>query len=195
MTVSYRLARPLLRPLIGTGLTPNHLTTLRLLSGLAASAMLMVGSSQWTWWAGWAWLLTVFLDCADGEFARMADMCTEAGHAYDYAVDNIVNSIFFLAMGIGLRESVLGNWAIVLGGMAGAGVYFASLWSEAIERLKNDGQKAYVGAMGFDLEELLYLLAPIAWFDWLLPILVGASIGASAMMMMTGWRLYRLKRS
>jgi archaetidylinositol phosphate synthase len=192
MTLSYHLARPLVKPLVGTGVTPNHLTTLRLLTGLAACAMLMPGVPHWTWWAGWAWLLTVFLDCADGELARVGNMATEAGRIYDYTVDNVVNSAFFVAIGIGLRGSSLGYWTIVLGLVAGVSVFLSSFWSEAIERRQDNGKKAYAGALGFDLEELLYLMAPLAWLDWLLPVLVGAAIGASGMMLLTGWRLRRL---
>ncbi len=187
-----RLARPLVRPLIGTGVTPNHLTALRLATGLAACALLMPGDPQWTWWAGWAWLLTVFLDCADGELARIGNMATPGGHSFDYAVDNVVNSGFFLAAGIGLRGSVLGQWTIALGVLAGVSVFLSSIWSEAIERRQDTGKKAYTGALGFDLEELLYLLAPLAWLGWLLPTLVGACIGGGSMMILTGWRLWRL---
>ena len=194
MTISYRLARPLVRPLVGTGITPNHLTTLRLLCGLVACGLLMVGDPDYTWWAGWAWLLTVFLDAADGELARIGNMATPGGHVYDYTVDNVVNSAFFLAAGIGLRDSSLGNWAIVLGVVAGVSILLASFWSEAIERRLGTGEKAYTGAMGFDLEELLYLMAPLAWLGWLLPVVVGAAIGGGGMMLVTGWRLWRLSR-
>ena len=194
MSLSYRLARPLVRPLVGTGITPNHLTTLRLLTGLVACALLMVGDPQLTWWAGWAWLLTVFLDAADGELARVGNMSTPGGHVYDYTVDNVVNSAFFLAAGIGLRGSSLGTWAIVLGAVAGVSVLLSSFWSEAIERRLGTGEKAYSGALGFDLEELLYLMAPLAWLGWLLPIVIGAAIGGSVMMIVTGWRLWRLSR-
>ena len=189
-----RLARPLVRPLIGTGVTPNHLTALRLATGLAACALLMPGDPRWTWWAGWAWLLTVFLDCADGELARIGNMASPAGHTFDYAVDNVVNSAFFLAAGIGLRKSALGGWAIALGVLASGSIFLGSVWSEAIERRQNTGEKAYNGALGFDLEELLYLLAPLAWLDWLLPTLVGACVGGGFMMVLTGWRLRRLTR-
>jgi phosphatidylglycerophosphate synthase len=192
MSLSYRLARPLVRPLVGTGITPNHLTTLRLVTGLVTCALLVAGDRQWTWWAGWAWLLTVFLDAADGELARIGNMATPAGHDYDYAVDNAVNSAFFLAAGIGLRNAALGNWAIGLGIVAGLSVLLSSLWSEAIERRQNFAKKAYDGALGFDLEELLYLMAPLAWLDWLLPVVIGAAIGGSVMMTLTGWRLWRL---
>ena len=193
MTISYRLARPLVRPLVGTGITPNHLTTLRLLVGLLACSLLMVGDVGWTWWAGWAWLLTVFLDAADGELARVGNMATPGGHVYDYTVDNVVNSVFFLAAGIGLRGSDLGYWAIGLGLVASVSVFLASYWSEAIETLVNTGEKAYSGALGFDLEELLYLMAPLAWLNWLKPVLIGAAVGGGSMMIVTGWRLKRLR--
>ena len=155
---------------------------------------MMPGDPHWTWWAGWAWLLTVFLDCADGELARLGKMSSPIGHAFDYAVDNVVNSAFFFGAGIGLRNSTFGGWAIALGVFAGVSVFLSSIWSEAIERRQESGKKAYTGAFGFDLEELLYLLAPLAWLDWLLPTLVGACLGGGFMMVLTGCRLWRLRR-
>src|SRR5471030_2049333 len=63
---THKLARPLVRPLVGTGITPNHITTARLITGLMASALLLPGDVGWTWWAGWMWLLSALLDRADG---------------------------------------------------------------------------------------------------------------------------------
>jgi len=194
MSLSCLLARPLVRPLVGTGITPNHLTTLRLACGFATFALLMVGAPQYTWWAGWLWLLTVFLDTADGELARVGNMATAAGHRYDTRVDFVVNSTFFLAAGMGLRNSMLGNWAIALGIVASASILLASMWSAAIERRGHYRKKAYHGAFGLDLEELLYVLAPMAWLDWLLPVVVGAAICASVLMIVTGWRRWWVPR-
>ena len=44
-TWTHALARMAVRPLLGTGVTPNHLTTLRLLTGLLAWATLAGGPS------------------------------------------------------------------------------------------------------------------------------------------------------
>jgi archaetidylinositol phosphate synthase len=191
---THRLARPLVRPLVGTGITPNHLTTARLVTGLMAAAALVPGETAWTWWAGWLWLLSAFLDRADGELARVGDMATPEGRAWDYQVDNIVNPVFFAAIGLGLRHSVLGVWAIPLGLIAGLSLFFCGYWSEALEQRQGGEVKAYSGAFGFDLDDLLYLFAPLAWLDWLMPILVGAAIGATAMAVLTGVRLWRLAR-
>jgi len=179
---------------VGTGVTPNHLTTLRLITGLLAVAALVPGDPDWTWWGGWLWLLSAFLDRADGELARIGHMESAEGRAWDCLVDNIVNPLFFVAIGFGLRHSELGGGAIVLGLLSGLSLFLAGYWSEALEQRQNLTVKAYSGAFGFDLEDLLYLLAPLAWLDWLLPVLIGASIGATLMALLTGWRLWRLIR-
>ena len=46
---SHRLARILVRPLVSTGITPNHLTTLRLATGLLACAALLPADGAWVW--------------------------------------------------------------------------------------------------------------------------------------------------
>jgi archaetidylinositol phosphate synthase len=189
---SHRVARMLVRPLIGSGVTPNHLTTLRLMTGLVACVALVPTDGAWVWWGGWLWLISALLDRADGELARLGGMATPSGHRYDYLVDNIVNSGFFIALGLGLRESPLGGAAIALGLWTGTALYVCGYWSEALELLGGPGSKAYSGVYGFDPDDLLYLLTPIIWLGWRLPLVVCACLGATFMMLLTGWRLRRL---
>jgi archaetidylinositol phosphate synthase len=186
---THRLARLLVRPLLGTGITPNHLTTLRLATGLLACAALLPADGTWLWFAGWLWLASALLDRADGELARIGNMSTPGGHRYDYMVDNVVNSGFFIALGCGLRTAEWGGTAIALGVVTGTALYVCGSWSEALEQLDGPGSKAYAGAFGFDPDDLLYLLAPIVWLGWRMPLLVAAAVGATAMMLLTGWRL------
>jgi phosphatidylglycerophosphate synthase len=186
------LARIAVRPLVGTGITPNHLTTLRLATGVLASAALLPDERAWDWWAGGLWLVSAFLDRADGELARIGGMATPRGHRYDYIVDNLVNAGFFVALGLGLRDGALGHSAIAFGTATGAALYLCGVWSESFERLAGPASKAYSGAFGFDPDDLLYLLAPIIWMGWKVQLLVAACLGASCMMLLTGWRLRRL---
>ncbi len=190
---THRLARPLVRPLVGTGITPNHITTARLVSGLMAAAALCPGTPYWTWWAGGLWLLSAFLDRADGELARVGNMASPEGQAWDYQVDVIVNPSFFVGAGIGLRHSFLGLYAIPLGILAGGSVFLAAYWSKALELRRGGDEKAYSGAFGFDFDDMLYLLAPMAWLGWTAPIVIGAAIGGTLMALLTAWRLHRLK--
>jgi archaetidylinositol phosphate synthase len=189
---SHRLARILVRPLVGSGVTPNHLTTLRLATGLLACAALLPANGAWVWWSGWLWLASALLDRADGELARIGGMSTPGGHRYDFLVDNLVNSGFFVALGLGLRNSALGGGAVALGLWTGVALYVCGHWSEALERFEGPGSKAYSGAFGFDPDDLLYLLAPIIWLGWRTQLLVAACLGATFMMLLTGWRLRRM---
>jgi archaetidylinositol phosphate synthase len=189
---THRLARFVVRPLVGRGVRPNHLTTLRLLTGAGSCVALAQGDPFWVSCSGWLWLVSAFLDRADGELARIGAMSTPAGHYYDYIVDTLVNGGFFVAAGIGLRHSTLGEDAVWLGIWTGLSLVLCANWSEQLERRACPGTKAYAGAFGFDLDDLLYLFAPILWLGWLVPLLVGGSLGGTCMMVLTGWRLRRL---
>ena len=192
---THRAARPLVRPMIGTWIRPNHLTSLRLLSGLAACLCLAWGSRAADAWGGGLWLVSAFLDRADGELARLGDLRSPGGHAYDYWVDNAVNALFFVAIGIGLRQSWLGGWAVPLGLLSGASLFVCGIFSEALERGSPPDTRAYAGRWGFDPDDALYLMAPLAWLGWLAPILAAAAIGATVVMLLTGVRLLRLKQA
>jgi archaetidylinositol phosphate synthase len=201
-TWTHMLARVVARPMIGTGITPNHLTTLRLLTGVAACVLLALGPDLVhgaLLWGGVLWVLSAFLDRVDGELARIGNMMTPGGHRYDYLVDNGVNSLFFLAIGIGLRHATLfghdlGYWPIALG-VVSSGVLLLCNWmSEIYEARLPDNSRIYSGAWGFHPDDALYLLGPAAWLGWLLPILLGATVGTSLMAVITAIRLLRLPR-
>ena len=183
------MARPLVRPMIGTRIRPNHLTTLRLLSGLAACACFASGLHAGMMWGGGLWLVSAFLDRADGELARLGKLISPGGHRYDYYTDTLVNATFFAAIGLGLRHGWLGAWSIPLGLVAAISMVLCGVFSENLERLSPPDTPAYSGRWGFDPDDALYLMGPLAWLGWLSPILVGAAVGATAVMLVTAVRL------
>ena len=186
---THKLARLAIRPLLGTRVTPNHLTTARLLTGIAACLLFALGTRGGEIWGGLMWVISAFLDRADGELARIGDMRSARGHAYDYASDVVCNGLVFVAFGIGLRDGPVGWWSIAMGIIAGVTVVAASLWSEKLERRLENGSKAYEGAGGFDFDDVLYVFGPVAWLDWLWPLLIGASIGGPVFALITLVRL------
>jgi phosphatidylglycerophosphate synthase len=191
---THRLARILVRPLLGTWVRPNHLTTLRLVTGAASCLLFAQGSPVAVGWGGVTWLASAFLDRADGELARIGNMTSRGGHMYDYYADTAINAAFFIAIGLGLRHSWLGDWSIALGLIAGLSIFLCSLFAEWLELRSPPGTRAYSGRWGFDPDDALYLMAPLAWLGWLSAVLVGATIGAPLMMIITGIRLLRLRQ-
>ena len=192
MSWTHKMAHVLVKPLANTWVTPNHVTTLRLLTGLAACAAFAVGERNWEIYGGWLWLLSAFLDRADGELARISGKISPLGHAYDMVCDTGITALFFLGAGIGLRVTNLGDWAIVMGLFGAVGVVAAEVLAEIIDRRNADtGEKAYPGFAGFDFDDVLYLFAPVVWLGWQMPFVAGAAVGAPAFALLTWYRLRR----
>jgi phosphatidylglycerophosphate synthase len=145
-------------------------------------------------WGGAVWLISALLDRADGELARLGGLSSPGGHIYDYYADIGINALFFVSVGIGLRLSWLGGWAILLGLISGGAVFLSSVLCVLLEQRSPPDTKAYSGRWGFDPDDALYLMSPLAWLGWLSPVLIGAAIGAPAVVVLTGVRLFRLTR-
>jgi phosphatidylglycerophosphate synthase len=193
---THKAARWCILPLVDTRITPNHLTWVRLATGVCACAMFAHGAREWANWGGWMWLVSAFLDRADGELARVSGKTSVWGHKLDCFSDTFVTSLFFVGIGVGLRDSTLGTWAIAMGLAAGTGVLTAELLAEVIDRAKSDtGEKAYPGFAGFDFDDVLYLFAPVVWLGWHPAFLVGASVGAPAFALFTWSRLRAIRRA
>ncbi len=193
-TWTHAAARWMVRPLIGTGVTPNHITTLRVVTGLASCLYLTLGTAQGALWGGVWWVVSAFLDRADGELARVGRMQSRRGHLYDYYSDVAINSLFFLAIGIGLRHGALAAWAVPLGVVACAAMLACCWLSEVYEDLSGPGVRTWNGAWGFHPDDALYLLGPFAWLGWLAPVLVAAAVCTSLMAVVILVRLLGLKR-
>jgi archaetidylinositol phosphate synthase len=193
-TWSHDAARVLVRPLVGTWVRPNHITLVRLLSGLAACVLLARGEPKAALWSGVFWLISVFLDRADGELARIGQLQSRAGHLFDYYTDTLLNSGFFLAAGIGSTHSWLGPRAVPIG-IATCVAMLACAWlSEMYEALTPPDVRVWEGAWGFHPDDALYLLAPLTWLGWLAPTLVAACIVTSMMAVVILVRYLLLKR-
>jgi archaetidylinositol phosphate synthase len=192
-TWTHLAARAVVTPLIGTGVTPNHLTTLRLLTGLGACVAVALGTPAGDLWGGLLWLISAFLDRADGELARVGNMMSAKGHAYDYASDAIINALIFFAAGVGARHSWLGVSAIGLGALATAAMAVCWVCGEIYQKLDNSGQKAYAGKWGFDLDDGLYLLAPFIWFGLMSFVVLGGAVATTVMAVVILVRLRLLR--
>jgi len=195
---THKIARVCILPLVNTPITPNHLTTLRLITGVAACGLFAIGTTEWNLYGGILWILSTFLDRADGELARVSGKISPWGHKYDYFSDVFVTALFFIGIGIGLRNTIfwnveLGLWTIVMGIYATAGVITAEILAEKIDRARKDtGEKAYAGFAGFDFDDVLYLFAPVVWLNLHQPFLIGASVGAPVFALLTWYRFKKL---
>jgi len=171
-----RLASLLIRPLRDTPVTPNHLTTLRLLTGVAAAAAF--ASGLWPNLAAILFALSNLLDHTDGELARLTGKSSRAGHVYDLASDAIVHVTLFVSIGIGLWNTGEGAWSLLAGIIAGVAVASIFHMRNVIEQRHGKAETKQPGWGGFEAEDVLYLLPVVTFSDALVPFLVAAAVGA-----------------
>jgi len=194
---SHLLVRPLARPLIRLGVTPNQITAIHLIVGLATVGAIAWGSPAADIFAGFAWLLACLLDRLDGEVARIGNMCTPGGHNFDCFVDTTLSSLYFLALGVGLRDAPqpFGWIAVGCGLIACVSQLTLSQVAEAFDSQSDDG-KILASRWGFDADDALYLLGPLLWFpvDVRLGATVLAAFGTGGFLLLFLRRLAGLKR-
>src|ERR1700678_3640809 len=156
-----RLARRLVGPLGNSWVTPNHLTTVRLLVGLSAAAAFLPGTYAWSNAGALLLAMSNFLDHCDGELARISGKSSRIGHLYDLASDALVTVLLFVALGIGVTKTeplsgtILGVVPSAQGLLAGVAVAIIFMLRMRIEKMagKTGTRQAMLG--GFETEDVL----------------------------------------
>jgi len=191
-TWPHKLALMLVRPLAATPVTPNHLTWARLTTGIAACTLFASGERNLVIWGGWVWIVSALLDHADGELARLTGQISAQGHRFDMLSDMIVTSLFFVGGGMGLLGTELGVWGAIAGVIGGTAVLVAQYYAEKMDSINDDpDDRAYPGFAGFDFDNVLFLLALVAWFDVFNYFVLAAAFGAPLFAALT---IYKWKK-
>ncbi|WP_066737892.1 CDP-alcohol phosphatidyltransferase family protein [Cupriavidus sp. D384] len=195
-----RLARHLVRPLKNTRVTPNHLTTLRLLIGIAGVACIAQGGYTWSNWGALLVVVSNFVDHTDGELARISGKSSKIGHFYDLASDALITVLLFVSFGMAVANSAAPGGVpetfgpVLRGTIAGLAVALIFFLRMRIEsRVGKSGTKQ-ASAGGFETEDVLYLLPLVTLTDGIGPFLTAASIGAplfAVLVIIDYWRVMR----
>ncbi len=187
-----RIARVLVRPLARTPLSPNHLTALSLALALAGAGLLAEGDPFAANWGAALFVLARFLDHFDGELARLTGKTSRFGYYFDYVSGGLSYAALFAGIGVGLADGALGGWAYLLGAAGAASALISLFVNLALDKeagLADGDAVGYPGVAGFELEDGIYLIAPITWLGWLAPFFVLSGIGAAVYCLWTAWTL------
>jgi archaetidylinositol phosphate synthase len=177
-----RIARVLVRPLVGGPVRPNHISALTLILALAGAALLATGEATQVNWGAGLFILSRFLDHFDGELARQQGSTSKLGYYLDYVSGGIGYAALFIGIGVGL-VGPLGVWAVILAAAGAASALISMFSNMAIDNYRDGAETLdalrYPGFAGFELEDGIYILGPVTWAGWLAPFFVAAGIGAS----------------
>jgi archaetidylinositol phosphate synthase len=195
-----RLARWLVTPLKSTRVTPNHLTTVRLLIGVCSAAAFSVGGYGWSNLGALLLVVSNFVDHTDGELARISGKGSRIGHFYDLASDATVTVLLFVGIGIGISPAGSASVALpaLLGWIAGVAVALIFFLRMRIEERAGKAGTRQASFAGFETEDVLYLMPLITLFDGRKPFLFAAAIGAplfALWVVLDYWRVMRRSSS
>lgn len=195
-----RIARVLVKPLINTPVMPNHVTIVSLLTALGGAGLFAFGDPLLANWGAGLFVLARFMDHFDGELARQKGAASRLGYFLDYIAGALSYGSLFFCIGAGLSNGPLGGWAVVLGVSGTVCAILAMFINLDIDKvLDGDGDGdgdavGYPGYAGFELEDGIYLLAPITWLGYLQPFFIAAGVGATIYCLWSLWRLFGLRR-
>jgi phosphatidylglycerophosphate synthase len=189
----HRAVRVGVRPLARTTVTPNQVTAMRLVAGLAAAGLIAMGREPFTDIGAGVLLLSMLLDRADGELARMTGKFSPGGHRFDLLSDAFCNSITFVAIGIGLRDgSILGYWAIPMGAIAGICIAL-NLWMVVgMEEARGKRAGKIKSLWGFDADDGMILVPVFLWLGLDVVVMILAFACAPLFYVWAGFYFKRL---
>ena len=136
------ISRQLTRVLLKTSLTPNQITFLSLLIGLGSAWCFYQGTFFSGITGALLLLVSAWVDCTDGEIARLKFMETSWGARFDIYCDNIVHFSVFFSIGMGLFFATGNSLYILYGGLAvfGSLVVFMILSGSIMKKKQAAGQ-------------------------------------------------------
>ncbi len=142
--VTRSMSRQITRLFLPTPLTPNQITLLSLALGLAAAGCFGVGTYGWTLAGAGLLVLSSWVDCTDGEVARLKFQESRLGGRLDIVCDNLVHGAVFLAIGVGLYRATGRPGFLVAGGLAVLGTVLCALLlsTDIIEKKARAGEAA-----------------------------------------------------
>ena len=160
----HRIARvTVVKPLVPTRVTPNQLTTARLATGIAAAAAVGSGVDLWRDVGAAIFVLSVILDRADGDLARLTGRTSPSGHRYDMIADAVSNALILIGLGVGLRGGEYGSWAVPMGFLAGLAVAAILGMVMRIEEMEGHRAAELPSFAGFDADDAVLLIPLFIW--------------------------------
>jgi archaetidylinositol phosphate synthase len=175
------MARRLVSPLKDSWVSPNHLTSIRLATGLAAAAAFTPGTYGWSNVGALLLVASNFLDHTDGELARISGKTSRVGHLYDLASDALVTVLIFLSIGVGVAARHGAEFEIspvLLGTIAGIAIALIFFLRMRIEEMLGKSATRQASLVGFETEDVLYLLPLVTLCNGTVLFLVSAAICA-----------------
>ena len=188
-TITRILSRPVSRVLtrmfLNTPISPNQITLISFLLGLASAFLFSRGYYESSVIASALLVLSTWIDGADGEIARLKFMESDIGKKLDLYCDNIIHFLVFTSIGYGVFLKTSETIFLYLGSLAGLGGLLAFLLLSPILLKKRSPEKQFSHisepelAEKFANRDFIHFLLLVSLIDQLEIFIALAAIGAN----------------
>jgi archaetidylinositol phosphate synthase len=182
-----RLAKAFVAAIRGLPVSPNALTALGMLVGIISGVLYAEGTRGAMIGGSLLFMVAVWMDHVDGEFARATGKTSRFGHYFDHVAAMTSYCAMFVGAGFGLRDTWLGEWAVPCGIAAGVSValiFSIRLWQETVFGKETTVQTVRAG---FEIEDTLYAVGPITWVGLMPPFVAAAGVGTPIYLIYAIW--------
>ena len=189
-----RLAEIVVRPLVHTPISPNMLTVFGMLVGLTSCWLFSRGNPVLANWGGLCFMFAVFMDHVDGAHARSSGKTSRFGHYLDHFGAATTYCAGFIGIGLGAGGELTGTWGPWLGLITAVSITIIFSVRMRVELQHGAEVVEQTPRAGFEIEDILYLVGPVAWLGWLEGFILAAGIGTPIFLIWVLWDAWRLSR-
>lgn len=169
------VGRFLSKVLIHTPVTPNQISIVATLLGLAAAVLFAAGTRTSAIWGAILLQISAIVDCVDGDVARVVFKESPLGKWLDIVGDQLVHIGVFVAIGVGLWRAGVDAPVLMLAASAGVGVicsFLVILRTMLKPALQGNSklQRLIDATTNRDFSVLLLILSLVdrlVWFLWM----------------------------
>jgi len=185
-----RISLALTRRLAATSVTPNAMTVVSAMIGLASAPFFLSSAHGWQLAGALLFLAHSILDGCDGELARLKFLQSRWGAALDFWGDNVVHVAVFASIAIGWSRAVGTAWPLVPGAiavaatLASAAVMFERTVEDRPATTESPAARLVDALAGRDFIYVLILASAFGKATW---FLVAAAAGTPTFLVLALW--------
>ncbi len=180
-----RMAAAIAPSLDRLGVSADQVTATGLILALAGAGLFAWAEGAAIHWAAGLFLVSRLIDHIGGELARQAGKTSRFGHLFDAWTGMISYAALFLGIAIGLWRGGSGEWTIMLAIVVALAIAINTALQLRWETVRDNPPPSYPRIGPFELEDGIYLIAPIVWLGGLFPFFVLGCLGT--LLYLTVW--------
>ena len=183
LPLDQRIAEIISKPFIFFNIHPNIVTIIGILLGLIAGCLYSIGDIFYAKMASIIFFFAACFDHVDGEVARKLNKTSIFGHYLDHI--GVCITYIALFIGLGFYSDKNFNLGLNYGYISALCVFIIMTIRFYLERIKGGGAIHQNNILGFEHEDIIYIVIPITFINKIPEFLFFSYIGTPLFLIIT----------